>query len=243
MVNNLHKISFENDDSFNFKNDSNVMCIGFFDGLHPVHKSILKKTKEVANQFGYSSSVFTFEEKIGKKTFKLFSNQTKYEKINSEFNIDFIFEMQVNMDTMTTTYDEFLNYIVNNLKVKKVVVGSDIRFGYKALGNLDYLIDKLGKENVIVFEREDQTSSTKAREYVINGDFEGFKNLMGYYFEVQFIGKSDGTYELADDLCLKSGTYQVKINNKLTNIKIVDRVVKSNIESTLVKVIKLIEEF
>ncbi|QHX35892.1 riboflavin kinase/FAD synthetase [Spiroplasma sp. TIUS-1] len=243
MVNNLHKIIFNKDEKFNFKINSNVMCIGFFDGLHSIHKSILLKTKEIADEFNYSSSVFTFEEKIGKNTFKLFSNETKYEKINSEFNIDFIFEMQVNDYTKSTSYNDFLDYIVNILKVKKVIVGSDIKFGYKAQGNLESLIKKLGKENVIVFEREMHTSSTKAREYINSNNFEAFNNLMGYYFEAQFVSNSDGTFKLANDLNFKNGIYSVEINNKIGRMTIVDNMTRDILESMSVKIIKLIEEF
>ncbi|WP_338982793.1 hypothetical protein [Spiroplasma endosymbiont of Othius punctulatus] len=246
MANNIIKTILQKNDEFKFKNNSNVICIGNFDGLHPIHQKVIYKTKEIAADLGYSFSIFTFEKKINplKDTFNIFSNELKNEKICAQFNPDYIFELKINDATIATTANDFLDYLKNNLCVKKIVVGSDIKFGHKAQGNSGLLVEIFGKENVIIFEREAKISTTKAKEYLISSKFEKFKSVMGYNFRVEVLNENKKYKLISSGFKVKNGLYKVAINNVEYDVEIINYVVNIQLDKEIqfLEIIKLIKE-
>ncbi|ARU91925.1 bifunctional riboflavin kinase/FMN adenylyltransferase [Spiroplasma clarkii] len=160
----IEKIQLERADPVKLKK-SNVVTIGFFDGLHKMHKKILFKTKKLAKKNNCLFSVVTFSQKIrnflNKTEEHILTRLENYQLITQTFEPDYIFEIQTNMKTITKSKLYFMKYLREKLMVEKIVVGSDFRFGDRASGTILDLIDFFGKKNVIIFKRNHKYASSK----------------------------------------------------------------------------------
>jgi len=161
--------------------NSEIVCIGAFDGVHLGHQELFKKTRELNNQF----DIVTFDvlpkiyfndslkplvsKKERNEIFKTFSptnliylNFDKFNKISS------------------TNFSKFLN---ENLGIKKIVVGKDFKFGKNRSGDVNSLIDYFGEDNIFLLDdfliNNEKVSSTKLRYYLSSGEIDKANNLLG----------------------------------------------------------------
>ena len=215
------------------ENSSGVVCIGGFDGIHLAHQQLFKKTMNISTKF----DIVTFEV-IPKIYFNedlkpLISNEGR-EKIFSTFNPQNL--VYLNFENFNKiSQEQFCNYLKNNLKVKKIVVGKDFKFGKNRSGDITTLIHFFGEENIFLLDdfliNNEKVSSTKIRYYLSNGDIEKANNYLGREFsligtviEGKKIGRSIGfpTANLSldqDTFIPNFGVYtgKIYINNNIFN--------------------------
>lgn len=168
------------------ENSSGVVCIGGFDGIHLAHQQLFKKTMNISTKF----DIVTFEV-IPKIYFNedlkpLISNEGR-EKIFSTFNPQNL--VYLNFENFNKiSQEQFCNYLKNNLKVKKIVVGKDFKFGKNRSGDITTLIHFFGEENIFLLDDflidNEKVSSTKIRYYLSNGDIEKANNYLGREFSL-----------------------------------------------------------
>lgn len=160
----IEKIFLEKSDQVVLKKSS-VATIGFFDGVHKMHQKILKKTKKIAKKNNCNFTIVTFSQKIRnfltKNEEHILTRLENYQLLEAIFNPDYIFEIQTSMQTIKKSKLAFMKYLKEKLLIEKVVVGSDFRFGEKASGDINDLMDFFGKKNVIIFKRDENYSSSK----------------------------------------------------------------------------------
>ena len=215
------------------EDSSGVVCIGGFDGIHLAHQQLFKKTMNISTKF----DIVTFEV-IPKIYFNedlkpLISNEGR-EKIFSTFNPQNL--VYLNFENFNKiSQEQFCNYLKNNLKVKKIVVGKDFKFGKNRSGDITTLIHFFGEENIFLLDdfliNNEKVSSTKIRYYLSNGDIEKANNYLGREFsligtviEGKKIGRSIGfpTANLSldqDTFIPNFGVYtgKIYINNNIFN--------------------------
>ena len=130
---------------FNYPNipsieDKITLCLGFFDGIHLGHQSIIKK----ARKEGYKVAVFTFDNPpayvLGRinENLCLTSIADKAEFL-SEMNVDYLFLMHFNQETAKLTKDQFINEVLKVINPVKIFVGEDYTFGVRGEGDINYL--------------------------------------------------------------------------------------------------------
>ena len=168
------------------ENSSGVVCIGGFDGIHLAHQQLFKKTMNISTKF----DIVTFEV-IPKIYFNedlkpLISNEGR-EKIFSTFNPQNL--VYLNFENFNKiSQEQFCNYLKNNLKVKKIVVGKDFKFGKNRSGDITTLIHFFGEENIFLLDDflidNEKVSSTKIRYYLSNGDIDKANNYLGREFSL-----------------------------------------------------------
>ena len=168
------------------EDSSGVVCIGGFDGIHLAHQQLFKKTMNISTKF----DIVTFEV-IPKIYFNedlkpLISNEGR-EKIFSTFNPQNL--VYLNFENFNKiSQEQFCNYLKNNLKVKKIVVGKDFKFGKNRSGDITTLIHFFGEENIFLLDDflidNEKVSSTKIRYYLSNGDIEKANNYLGREFSL-----------------------------------------------------------
>ena len=213
------------------ESDIEVTCIGAFDGLHKGHLELIKKTKDVNNNF----QIVTFSE-IPKIYFNndlkpLLDNEKRI-NIFKKFNPTNLIYLKFN-EINKLSSEEFLNVLKDNLKTKKIVVGKDFKFGKNRSGDVNNIINYFGKENVILLSDylidNEKVSSTKIREYLDLGNIEKANKFLGRKYELSGlvvkglklgskIGFPTANLKLHYDLYLpKFGVYGIscKIDNKL----------------------------
>ena len=168
------------------EDSSGVVCIGGFDGIHLAHQQLFKKTMNISTKF----DIVTFEV-IPKIYFNedlkpLISNEGR-ERIFSTFNPQNL--VYLNFENFNKiSQEQFCNYLKNNLKVKKIVVGKDFKFGKNRSGDITTLIHFFGEENIFLLDDflidNEKVSSTKIRYYLSNGDIDKANNYLGREFSL-----------------------------------------------------------
>ena len=220
---------FKKDEVIESKID--VTCIGAFDGLHRGHIELIKKTKEIDNNF----QIVTFNE-IPKIYFdnnlKPLLDKNNRNKIFNEYkptNLIYLKFDEIN----EFSSDEFLKFLDINLNTNKIVVGKDFRFGKNRTGEVNNIINYFGENNVILLSdyliENEKVSSTKIRKYLDNGNIKQANKFLGRKYELlgtvveglkmgSKLGFPTANIKLDHDLYLpKYGVYGITciIDNKL----------------------------
>lgn len=170
-------------------NESTIVALGSFDGVHKGHIELIKKTKELASKNNIKSMVFTFENHpLSTINYEIMPRllQSTEEKIKTleSLGIDILNLCQFNNDFMELSPEEFIRKLVTHYKVKGIVVGFNYRFGYKNLGDVELLIEfskKLDFELHIVSPITmdgEIISSTKIRALIAQGEVKKANELL-----------------------------------------------------------------
>lgn len=146
-------------------------ALGFFDGVHAAHRTLISEAVKTAKKSDIPSLVLTFSAK--NTTFKpdrtrLFTDGEKLSEISSlGVDITVVFDFEIIKDL---SKDEFVDKIlVGMLNVKTAFCGYNFRFGKSAAGNSEYLENKmrsLGRDTVVLDEYVNggvSVSSTEVR--------------------------------------------------------------------------------
>jgi len=215
-----------------------VITIGTFDGVHIGHQKIINQLNEEAEKINGESVLFTFyphprmvlyPESHGIKLIQTQEEKmAKLEKMGLKNCIVFPFTFEFSRMTALEFVRDFL---VNQLHVKKLVIGYDHQFGKNREGSLQFLKDICETYDFEVIEipaqdiDEVNVSSTKIREAILAGNIEKANNYLGDTFELtgmvvkgnqlgRTIGYPTANIVLNSDLKLipGNGVYAVRVN-------------------------------
>ena len=177
-----------------------VLTIGTFDGVHIGHQKILQQLNQEAEKIGGESVLFTFYPHprmvISPETHGLKLIQTQEEKLEKLKNngLRNVIIQPFTTDFSNLTATEFVrDYLVDKLKVKKLVIGHDHQFGKNREGTLLFLKDISKIYNFEVIEilaqeiDEVNISSTKIRNAIEQGKIEIANRYLGEPFELHGI--------------------------------------------------------
>ena len=214
-----------------------VLTIGTFDGVHIGHKKIIDQLNEEATKIGGESVLFTFfphprmvifPESHGLKLIQ--TQEEKLEKLK-EMCLQNVIVFPFNFEFSRLTALEFVrDMLVNQLHVKKLVIGYDHQFGKNREGSIHFLRDVAETYEFEVIEIPAQdiaavyVSSTKIREALLTGDIEKANDYLGAPFELigkvvkgkqlgRTIGFPTANLKLANELKIipQNGVYAVKV--------------------------------
>mgnify|MGYP000033981547 FL=1 len=174
-----------------------VITIGTFDGVHIGHQKIINQLNEEADKINGESVLFTFfphprmvlyPESHGIKLIQTQEEKmAKLEKMGLKNCIVFPFTFEFSRMTALEFVRDFL---VNQLHVKKLVIGYDHQFGKNREGSLKFLkeICETYEFEVIEIPAQDiddvNVSSTKIREAILAGNIEKANDYLGDAFEL-----------------------------------------------------------
>lgn len=171
---------------------NSIATIGTFDGVHIGHQKILSRMTSAAEKDDLESVVLTFfphpRMVLQKDTnIKLLNTIHERQDILKKLGIDHIVVQKFNKSYSRLTATEFVrDVLVNQLKVKKVVVGYDHHFGRNRTANIHDL-KEFGEHygfEVIEIPAQDiddvSVSSTKIRKALNEGDIETANKYLGY---------------------------------------------------------------
>ncbi len=214
-----------------------VLTIGTFDGVHIGHKKIIDQLNEEATKIGGESVLFTFfphprmvifPESHGLKLIQ--TQEEKLEKLK-EMGLQNVIVFPFTFEFSRLTALEFVrDMLVNQLHVKKLVIGYDHQFGKNREGSIHFLRDVAETYEFEVIEIPAQdiaavyVSSTKIREALLTGDIEKANDYLGAPFELigkvvkgkqlgRTIGFPTANLKLANELKIipQNGVYAVKV--------------------------------
>ena len=174
-------------------NEEYSLAIGFFDGLHKGHQTVIKKAIEKANELSIRSAVMTFnphpshilgggKNKIGYIT--PFEEKTR---LLEGMGVDAVFIVKFDMELASLKPIEFIDLFIKSLGIKHVTAGFDYTFGSKGAGTMEDMkkLSEGAYETTIigkVTDYVDKISSTRIRKLLSEGNVEDASLLLGRDF-------------------------------------------------------------
>ena len=186
-----------------------ILTLGTFDGVHKGHRKIISNLKSEAKRNNLRSIILTFfphpRNIVSSEIIKSISTIDEKIKIFSDLGIDELIIQKFDKSFANMDAKEFIELLVDNLKIKKIIVGYNHRFGKNRSADINVLKDFSLKYDFEVleikaFEVENiKISSTKIRDAIQQGNINLCNNYLGYNFNIngdvvkgKSIGKSLG---------------------------------------------------
>ena len=170
-----------------------VATVGNFDGVHLGHQALIRNTVEESKRLGYPSTVLTFEPhplKIlapERARLLILSYEDKMALLES-LGVDIVVAQQFDREFANIAADEFVRrFLVDRLKIKKLWVGRDLRFGQGRKGGTDTLLRlapgggfEVGVLDPILLDGI-RISSSRIRQLVEEGRVDEVRRMLGRY--------------------------------------------------------------
>ena len=169
-----------------------VLTQGTFDGVHYGHRAILRRLVEQARALGGESVLLTF---YPHPRLVLYPNDNDLKLLNTldekielleELGVDHLVVLPFTTEFSRLDAETFVHHIlVEHLKVSRLVIGYDHRFGKHRSGDIQDMRRLASKFGFRVEEIPAQdvdhsiVSSTKIRKALLNGEVEQATQLLG----------------------------------------------------------------
>ena len=181
-----------------------VVTIGVFDGVHRGHAEIIGQAVAKAHELSLPSVVLTFTPhpsevvRPGSHPAEL-TTQTRRSELVRELGVDVFCALPFTLEFSQLQPADFVQRaLVERLHASAVLVGENFRFGHRASGNVDTLIE-LGPQDgftasgiPLLREGDTVVSATLIRSLVESGDVRGAADALGRPHRV------DGVVERGD---------------------------------------------
>ncbi|HEY3210396.1 MAG TPA: bifunctional riboflavin kinase/FAD synthetase [Actinomycetota bacterium] len=168
-----------------------AVTIGFFDGVHRGHQTVLRRTVAVARARGLLPVAVTFDRHPreiltpGAEP-RLLTTLDRKASLIAEVGIGALIVLEFTEEFSRWPPEDFVRRVlVEGARAEHAVVGSNFTFGHKARGNLAVLTD-LGAANGFSVEAVSllkidgrPVSSSSIREALVNGDLEWPTEALG----------------------------------------------------------------
>ena len=167
-----------------------VVALGFFDGVHLGHRSLLNTAREAAKKRGLTFAVFTFPAEEGfKGGGALYSTKEKLALLKS-LGVEAVIMAQFESVSSISAEDFVRRSLIEDMSCRAAVAGYDYRFGRGASGNAELLrtiISECGGECIIEDEHRingEKISTTKIKELLRHGDVHGAREFLGAPYSI-----------------------------------------------------------
>ena len=175
------------------------LAIGNFDGIHLGHQQIINSLVKEAKKLNRPSAILSFNPHPRQffsrelDQYQILSEEKK-QLIFTELGIDHYFCLKFDELLSNLSPVDFIKkIIVDQLKVEKLIIGYDFRFGKDRKGDTNLLLDhgKIHGFNLETIEKitnpktNDPYSSTKIRECIRTGEIEEANLLLGRPWSMQ----------------------------------------------------------
>jgi len=205
------------------------LCLGNFDGVHRGHQALFAE----ATRLGRPSAL-TFSPHPGKVLQpelapKLITTQARKLELMDDCGLAHAVVQPFDLTYARTSAADFEAALFDQLKVSAVVVGSDFTYGTKRSGNIGSLQAAANTRKATICIVAPVTvdgvvvSSSKVREYILEGRVEAARLLLGRFFDLdgnvvpgqgrgRTIGFPTANIDTANELRPAPGVYAVKVH-------------------------------
>ena len=172
-----------------------ALAIGSFDGVHRGHAALLGRVRDLAARRGLVPAVLTFEP-LPREFFAPATAPARISSLTerlheiSRLGIGTAFVQRFDARFAALEPEAFAERLAGAHGCRHVLVGEDFRFGARRAGDVP-LLAKLGQGlgfEVEVLPRIDadgeRISSTRVREALARGDFDGAERLLGRRYAI-----------------------------------------------------------
>jgi riboflavin kinase/FMN adenylyltransferase len=203
-----------------------VLTQGTFDGVHIGHQKILKQVVEEAKRMNGVSVLLTFYPHPrlvlypDDNDLKLLTTIEEKVDIVRNLGIDYVIILPFTKELSRLRADEFVREIlVNQLRVDKLIIGYDHRFGRNREGGLKEMkaiSESFGFEVEEIPAQDIENSivsSTKIRKALLGGDAHTAENYLGKNYSIT--GKVEGGLQKGTEIGFPTANIRVNSSFKL----------------------------
>lgn len=169
-----------------------AVALGFFDGVHLGHQSIIKETLKYESQ-SVIPVVYTFrdspKQNLSPDTYFYLTDNEKKTKLLLNYGIKKVY-MDNFLDVKNLSCEEFVDKIIRlKLNAKYVVCGENYSFGYKAQGNPEKLKNICDTYNIhtkiipLRTYKGKYISSTRIKNEIELGNVKDAEKMLGKKFD------------------------------------------------------------
>ena len=173
-----------------------VLCLGYFDGVHLGHQSLLRTAKQIAEKNGWNVVVHTFstsprEVLSGKKDVLLTQTDEKC-RLLKRYGADGVIITDFDESVRCMSGEEYLdNVLLKMVNCQHIVVGEDHHFGYMGKTGCEELkricIERrIGLDIATQLSTADgeKISSNRIRSAIAEGKYDLARKLLGHDIEL-----------------------------------------------------------
>ena len=172
-----------------------ALAIGNFDGVHLGHRGLFDATKASARRLGGPAAALTFEPHPARVLAPeyappLISSLSRKRELIAEAGVEELVVQPFDRAFAATEPERFVDLLAAT-EVGEVVVGHDFTYGRERRGNVDTLLAGLERRGVRLQVVAPITvnglvvSSTKIREFILEGRVEAAAQLLGRPFDLE----------------------------------------------------------
>ncbi|MGE3920731.1 MAG: bifunctional riboflavin kinase/FAD synthetase [Gammaproteobacteria bacterium] len=215
------------------QHQNRVVTLGNFDGVHLGHQHVFKELIKKADQNNTSAMIITFEPQPR----EFFSPKEAPARLTNLREKLFFIQKYVNLDVLCLPFNKYLSelsahdfvlkVLIQQLKIRGLMVGEDFRFGYQRQGDIQ-LLKTLSQTHAFslailpkIASNEEIISSTKIRQLLSQADLpEASSNLGRLYSMIgrvfygdqrgRTLGFPTANIQLNRLVCPLNGVYAIK---------------------------------
>lgn len=177
--------------------DSVVLALGYFDGVHLGHQAVIAKAREEAKKRNLKVAVMTFNhhpsivyKKLDIDSMKYLSVLERKIELMEHLGVDYFYVIEFTYDFGTLKPQEFVDQYIVGLHAKVAVAGFDYSYGPKDIANMKALPHYAKKRFDIVevpaqVSNGSKISSTDIRIALDEGNMEYVNNKLGYIYQFE----------------------------------------------------------
>ncbi len=171
-------------------NEEVAAAIGFFDGVHKAHQTLIHTMKHQARKRGLLSAVITFDRHprsvLQNMDYKYITPLSRKIRKIEAYDIDILYLIRFDKDKAAMDPQSFIDTYLKNVRV--LVCGFDFTFGYKASGTKD-LLQRQTRFETIVLDKQtyhgDKIGSTAIRTAIYEGWVDKIPTILGEYYTIE----------------------------------------------------------
>ncbi len=174
--------------------DSTVLTVGVFDGVHLGHRSIFKELKKISEEKKLLPLVLTFyphPDRVLKKgeTPLIQTLPQRIERIKEE-GIENVIAVRFDKEFSELSAREFIDFLIEKLNMKGILVGENFRFGKGMEGNIELLRKIASERNFYIFTMKmfeldgKRISSSLVRKILVEGKVDEAIPLLGRPYSI-----------------------------------------------------------
>lgn len=171
------------------------LALGFFDGIHLGHQSVINCAVEFAKDNDCASAVVSFQEHpycyFKKESPKYILTLDDKHKIMEDIGLDYLIELDFGSVCHMTPTEYLEDVLVKYFSPKAISTGFNHKFGVDKSGNVIFLSDCQEKYDYIYFATPPQSiygdviSSTLIRQHIKSGSVFMANSMLGRKFSVE----------------------------------------------------------
>ena len=171
------------------KTTKKIFALGFFDGVHLGHQTLLAECVRLAREQNALPAAITFDRHpqtlFSAEVPALINTPVDREALLRQYGIGYVHTLQVTKEVMSTEWRDFLTRLAE-WGAAGFVCGSDFRFGHKGQGNREKLHSFCAEQGLICAAVPEQTldgirvSSTHIRRLLEAGDMAQACRFLGH---------------------------------------------------------------